>query len=27
MTKVGGMYANLAKDATKPIEKAFQFNN
>ncbi len=27
MTKVGGMYANLAKDASKPIEKAFQFNN
>ncbi|MCH9806614.1 MAG: phasin family protein [Alphaproteobacteria bacterium] len=27
MTKVGGMYANLAKDAAKPMEKAFQFNN
>lgn len=27
MTKVGGMYANLAKDATKPFEKAFQYNN
>lgn len=27
MTKVGGMYANLAKDASKPFEKAFQYNN
>ncbi len=27
MTKVGGMYANMAKDATKPLEKAFQYNN
>ncbi len=27
MTKVGGMYANMAKDASKPLEKAFQFNS
>ncbi|MFA9473602.1 MAG: phasin family protein [Filomicrobium sp.] len=27
MTKVGGMYANMAKDASKPLEKAFQFAN
>ncbi|MDX2288844.1 MAG: phasin family protein [Hyphomicrobiaceae bacterium] len=25
MTKVGGMYANLAKEAGKPMEKMFQF--
>ncbi len=25
MTKVGGMYAGLAKDAGKPMEKMFQF--
>jgi hypothetical protein len=24
MTKIGGMYTNLAKDAYKPVEKAFQ---
>ncbi|MEQ8823714.1 MAG: phasin family protein [Filomicrobium sp.] len=27
MTKVGGMYANMAKDAAKPLEKAFQYQN
>ncbi len=24
MTKIGGMYTSLAKDAYKPVEKAFQ---
>lgn len=24
MTKIGGMYTNLAKDAYKPVEKVFQ---
>jgi hypothetical protein len=24
LTKIGGMYTNLAKDAYKPVEKAFQ---
>ncbi len=24
MTKIGGMYTNLAKDAYKPVERAFQ---
>ena len=24
MTKIGGMYSSLAKDAYKPVEKAFQ---
>jgi hypothetical protein len=24
MTKIGGMYTSLAKDAYKPMEKAFQ---